>query len=193
MNRVNVGNLSRADHLRNVQVAFRAARRADANRLVRKPHVQRIAVRLRIHRDRANVEFLARRQNAQRDFPTVGDQDFSEHDLRSACRGKYPAIVSNFYAVQDQLFLRLRPNAEEPLAILHRLTIFYKNVHDFARCVGLNLVHQLHRFDNAEHLADIDLRSECHKRRCFRAGRRIERSHNGRLHDVDVGADGSRI
>src|SRR6185437_11994093 len=43
---------------------------------------------------------------------------------------KIPAIVSNFCAVQDQLFLRARADAKEPLAILHGLAIFHKDIHD---------------------------------------------------------------
>ena len=79
MNRVHVGNFRGADHLRNVQVAFAAARRTDANGLIGEPHVQRVAVRFRIDGDGANAEFLAGAQDAQGDFAAIGDQNFSEH------------------------------------------------------------------------------------------------------------------
>src|SRR6185436_18420365 len=45
-----------------------------------------------------------------------------------------------------------RPDGEQPLAILYRLAVFDVDVHDFAVVLGIDLVHQLHRFDDAEHL-----------------------------------------
>ena len=60
MDGVDVGDLRGADDLRDVQVALAAARRPDADRLVRKAHVQGIAVRLGIYRDGLHAQFLAR-------------------------------------------------------------------------------------------------------------------------------------
>ena len=73
MDGVDVRDFRRADHLRNIQIAFAAARRPDADRFIRKAHVQRVAVRLRIHRDRLHAEFPASRQNTQSDFAAIGD------------------------------------------------------------------------------------------------------------------------
>ena len=73
MNRVHVGDSGGADHLRNIQIAFRAARRADADRFVREPDVQRVAVCFRIDRDGLDPELLAGSQDAQCDFAAIGD------------------------------------------------------------------------------------------------------------------------
>src|SRR5215469_14008408 len=54
MDRIDVSDFSGADHVRNVQIAFRRARWADANRFVSKAHVEGIAVRLRINGDRTD-------------------------------------------------------------------------------------------------------------------------------------------
>jgi hypothetical protein len=83
MNGVHVGDLGGADHLGDVQVAFGAARRADAHRLVGKAHMQRVAIRLGIDGDGGDAQFLAGADDAQGDFAAVGNQDFAKHRLVS--------------------------------------------------------------------------------------------------------------
>ncbi len=82
MNRVHVGDFRRANDVRNIQVAFRAARRADADGLVGKPHVQRVAVGLGIDGHGGNAEFLAGANHAQGDFTAIGDENFAKHHRR---------------------------------------------------------------------------------------------------------------
>ena len=79
MNRVHIRDFSRADHLRNVQVAFRAARRANADSFVGKADVERVAVGFGIDGNGGNAEFLARCKNTKGDFAAIGYEDFSEH------------------------------------------------------------------------------------------------------------------
>ena len=81
MDRVDVGDFGGADHLRDVQVAFARAGRPDAHGFVGKAHVQRIAVRLGIDRDRGDAQFLARIDHAQGDLTAIGYKDFSKHFL----------------------------------------------------------------------------------------------------------------
>src|SRR5512139_2755681 len=50
----------------------------------------------------------------------------------------------------------LRPDAEERLPVLHRLAVLVVDPHHLARRLRLDLVHQLHGFDDAEHLAGLD-------------------------------------
>ena len=57
----------------------RAGARADADIVVGKAHVQRLAVGLGVHRHRLDVELAARADDAQRDLAAVGDQNFLEH------------------------------------------------------------------------------------------------------------------
>src|SRR5271156_4068601 len=83
MNRVHVGNFGGTDYLRNVEVAFAAARRADTNRFICKPDVQCVPIRFGIHRHRSNAKFPAGGEYAQRNFAAVCDQNFSEHFARS--------------------------------------------------------------------------------------------------------------
>ena len=82
VNRVHVGDFRRADDMRNIQVAFRAARRPDAHGLIRKTHVQRIAVGLRIDGHCGDVQLLAGADHPQSNFTAIGDKNFAEHDLQ---------------------------------------------------------------------------------------------------------------
>ena len=79
MDRVGAGDLRGADDRRHVQVALGAARRSDAHVFVGKPHVQRVLVRLRIHRDGFDAQLAARDDDAHRDLAAVRDQDFFKH------------------------------------------------------------------------------------------------------------------
>ena len=68
--------------MRNIQVAVRAAWRPDAHRLIRKTHMQRIAVRLRIDGYGGDVQLFAGADHPQSDFTSIGDKNFAEHDLQ---------------------------------------------------------------------------------------------------------------
>ena len=80
MNRLHIGDLSRADHPGNIQVAVRQLRRTDADGLVGKTNGQRIAVGLAVDGDRADTQFLARANHAQRNFPAIRNKDLLEHE-----------------------------------------------------------------------------------------------------------------
>ena len=73
VNGVHIGDFRCADHLGNIEIAFAAARRANAHRFVRKAHMQRIAVSLRIHRYRGDAQLFAGADNPQGDFPAIRD------------------------------------------------------------------------------------------------------------------------
>ena len=79
MNGVDVGDFGGADHLWNVQVTLARTRRPNAHGFIRKAHVQRVAVRLGIDRDRGDTQFLARIDHAQGDLTAIGYEDFSKH------------------------------------------------------------------------------------------------------------------
>jgi hypothetical protein len=81
-----VGDLGGRDDGRHVEVALRRGRRADANGLVGQSHVLGVGVGLGVDRDRLDAEFAAGAQDAQGDFPAVGDQDLLEHGGLSRSR-----------------------------------------------------------------------------------------------------------
>src|SRR5207249_9765807 len=56
-----------------------------------------------------------------------------------------------------RIFLNIaRLDGEEALAVLDRLPVLDIHLHDFSVHVRADLVHQLHRFNDAEHLALAD-------------------------------------
>jgi hypothetical protein len=79
VDRLGVGDFGGGDDLRHVEVAVGGRRGADAHRLVGHGDVLEVAVDGGMHRDRADAERVARAQDAQRDFTTVGDDDFVQH------------------------------------------------------------------------------------------------------------------
>src|SRR5581483_6411893 len=76
---------------------------------------------------------------------------------------------------------------EERLAELDRVAVAGHDGGDLAGLVSLDLVHHLHRLDDAQDLADLDLIPDLDER--FRAGGggSIEGAHHGRGDDVLVG------
>ena len=79
MDRIDVADFGRAHDAIDLQITIGARRRADADRFVGQLHMERIDVRLGVNRERADAEFLAGANDAQRDFAAIGDQDFFEH------------------------------------------------------------------------------------------------------------------
>jgi len=79
------------------------------------------------------------------------------------------------------------PEGKQRLPVLHWLTVLNEALHNLARAIALNFIHQLHRFHDADHLSVVDVIADLHKRRRARRRRFIERAHNGRLHNVQSG------
>ena len=79
MDGIDVGDLGRADDAVDLQVAIGAGRRADADGFVGELNVERIDVGLGENSDGFYAEFAAGPQNAQGNFATIGDEDFSKH------------------------------------------------------------------------------------------------------------------
>ena len=76
MNGVNAGDLSRADHSRNIEVAFRGARGADANGLISETDVQRVTIGFAVYRNGLDAQLFAGADDAQGDFPRLAMRIF---------------------------------------------------------------------------------------------------------------------
>src|SRR5512145_234408 len=74
--------------------------------------------------------------------------------------------------------------AEERLAVLHRLGVLRVDLGDHAVGVALDLVHELHRLDDAQDLPLPDPVPDAHVRRRIGGGRRVERADDRRRQDV---------
>ncbi len=75
VDRVGLGDLGGGNDRRNVEVAVLRRGRADADGVVGQPHVHRVGVGGRVHRDRLDAHLVRRAVDAQRDFAAVGNQD----------------------------------------------------------------------------------------------------------------------
>ena len=133
MNRVHVRDFRRADDPVNPQVTFRSRGFADADRLVRELDVHGVRVHLGINRHRADVQFLARADDADGDFAAIGNQDFFKHGL-----------LENERKIRSSR----RTDFEQRLAEFHRFATFNQNLRDNAFDLGLDFIHHFHRFND---------------------------------------------
>src|SRR5258706_6265277 len=78
------------------------------------------------------------------------------------------------------------PDPEERLAELHRLAVRHQDVHHLAVDVRLDLVHQLHRLDDAHHLALADPIAGADERRGVRRTPPIEGLRETRLTVITI-------
>src|SRR5437867_2833241 len=95
-------------------------------------------------------------------------------------------------AISPRLAIRIFLNilrgldGKESLTVLDRLSVFHVAFHDFAVTLGVDLVHQLHRLDDAKHLPFANGVSHFGKRLGARVRRSIKRADDRRLHDGEV-------
>src|SRR5262249_1172225 len=66
-------------NLLDVEVRLRGGRWADGVRFVRLADVQGSSVYLRVHSDGGDSHFVARANDAHRDFPAIRNEDLPEH------------------------------------------------------------------------------------------------------------------
>src|SRR6266487_107499 len=93
--------------------------------------------------------------------------------------GRLPCVASP---------MRIHP--EKDLAKLHRLRVLCDDLPNHARDLGLDLVHDLHRLDDAHHLPHIHPAADLHVGLCRRLGRLVERAHHRRLDLAELGPGG---
>lgn len=74
------------------------------------------------------------------------------------------------------------------LAVLDRLPVFNEDAHDFARYIGLDFIHQFHRFDDAQNLACRDVVAYAHENVRSGTWRRIKSTYDRRFDNVKIGA-----
>ena len=81
----------------------RAGARPDADVVVGEAHVQRLAVRFGVDRDRLHAELAAGADDAQRDLAAVGDQNFLEHVTASESSHAVHAASSLAFGIASLL------------------------------------------------------------------------------------------
>ena len=91
MDRIHVGDFGGADHRRDVEVAFRQPWWPNADSLVGKAHVQRVAVGLAIDGDGLDAQLFAGANHPQRNLTAVRYQDLFEHEFVWLKRSEWEA------------------------------------------------------------------------------------------------------
>ena len=73
MNGVHVGYLRRADHRRDIEIALRQLRRANADGFIGKTDMQRVAVSFAVNGHGADAQLFAGTDHPQGNFSAIGD------------------------------------------------------------------------------------------------------------------------
>src|SRR2546422_3494574 len=84
----------------------------------------------------------------------------------------------------------MRIHPEKDLAELHRLRVLRGDFANHARDLGLDLVHDLHRFDDAHHLAHVDPAADLDVRLGRRLGGLVKCPHHRGLDLKKLGTGG---
>src|SRR5688572_21114917 len=85
-----------------------------------------------------------------------------------------------------RIFLNIGLYGKQPFYILHGLAVLDINLDDVSVVLGVDLVHQLHRLDDAQHLPLLDGRAHIDERRRIGLGGAEERADDRRLHDRKI-------
>src|SRR5579884_4159202 len=81
MDRLGAGLPARLDDTVDLQIALRRRWRADAHRLIRLAHMQRVGVGIGIDRHRLDAHAARRAHDAAGDLAAIGDEDLAEHEV----------------------------------------------------------------------------------------------------------------
>jgi hypothetical protein len=127
--------------------------------------MERIGVRRAMDGNGLDAELAACMDDSKGYFSPIGDKDLLEH---------------------GELAASGRPDQEQRLSELDRLCILGVDLLDDSRLVGLDLVHQLHRFDDAQDLTHFDLVAFLYIGVGIGVRRPVEGADDGRLEDVPV-------
>src|SRR5581483_11044419 len=88
VDRVDVSDFGGGDDGGNVEIAVGCARRSDADGLVGKAHMKRVAIGFAIDRDGAHTKFTTGVDDTQRNLVAVGNQNFTKHGRLAHPNGK---------------------------------------------------------------------------------------------------------
>ena len=83
MDRIGAGDRGGGQDRRNIEITGPRRGRADTDSLIGEPHIHRMRVGGRMHRDGFDSELVAGAMDAQRDLAAIGDQHLLEHRLDS--------------------------------------------------------------------------------------------------------------
>src|SRR5689334_7002666 len=138
--------------------------------------------------DRLDSHFLAGPDDAAGNLAAIGDQDLFELARIESHKKSPQKSTSSTKRMLVLLvpFCDLTFNAEQRLAVLYRLPVLDINLDYFTPGLGLNLVHELHGFNDTDHRLRLDTRADLHERLGGGRRRAIKRADDGRRDDVHV-------
>src|SRR4030095_9699201 len=131
--------------------------------------------------------------NTTGNFTTIGDQYLLKlPKLRFHLLSKVQCSKSKVFLPASRTLdfgpwtLNLLFDSEQRLPIFNRLSVFNINLRHFAAGLSLNLIHQLHGLDDADHRIRVDAAADLHKRFGVRRRGAIKSADDRRWNKVEV-------
>ena len=138
MDRIDIRNLRSGQDCFHLEVRLSARWRSDTDRIVSKVNVHGVDVSFRVNCGGSDSQFLRCANYSKGDLASVGYKNVLEHVVCAR-------MCSGFVSGKRLALL----NAEEGFAELNGGAVFDENFYDLSRYLGFDLIHHLHRFDNA--------------------------------------------
>jgi hypothetical protein len=186
MDGVRIGYFRSGDQSGDVEVALLARGRTDADSFIGKSDVQGVAVGFRIDSDSFDPKLATRTNNPEGYLATICNEYLVEQISPS-----YESVVARQGV--DTNDCRRGAEARSPfldhkqsLVVFDWLPILGKNLGNPAVDVGFDLIHQLHRLDDAKNRSDADFLPDLDIRLGVRGRSPIERSDDRRPNFVQL-------
>src|SRR3954467_6577500 len=99
-------------------------------------------------------------------------------------------------AISPRLAMRIflnRTDGKQRLPVLHRLPVQHEFALENAGMLGFDLVHELHRLDDAEHFARLNAFAYGYERRCVGRCSFVKCADNGRFDKHEIRVDGRLV
>ncbi len=136
--------------------------------------MQRITIDFAVHSDGADAHLFACPDDPTRNLAAIGDQDLAKASYavsHTIADRRFP-IAKFRFLLNRQLPIDnrkcLSSDSKKRLPVLDGLTVLDINLDNFTGGFRLNLVHQLHRFDNTDDGFRLDLAADAHEAFCCR-------------------------
>ncbi len=195
MDGLGVGDFGSADNGGYVEVTLVRGRRADAHGLIGKAHIFRLRIGLRMHDHCLDPQLPARALDAQGDLAPVRDQNLVEQLAGYlACHEGVTsrALAARSGRVSVPGTARALADDDKGLTVFDRLAIFDEDRLDDACLVRFDLVHELHRLDNAQGVSGLNRIADFHEGSGAGSGGAIEGSNHRGLDRMTLGGPAPR-
>jgi hypothetical protein len=132
--------------------------------------MERIAIDFAVHRHGADTHLFAGPDDPAGNLTAIGDQDLAKASWAVGHTiADFQLPISDFFSIgnlQSAIAKCLGSDSKKRLPVFHGLPVLDINLDDFAGSFRVNLVHQLHGFDDAHDRFRLNLAADTHEAFC---------------------------